>query len=150
MAAHGLQHQAALHPVPQLVQGLQPQVHHPLHGWLDQLQQAGAGQVLAQQHAEHGGLVRVLPGDLGEMGPGVAGAGGEEQLHIACGGPQGQDHLVPAWLIDLVDFCPGEGVLQFMDHSAQAQRVQRHGITSFMSQVGRVTATPPSWWRRAG
>ena len=67
MAAHGLQHQAALHPVPQLVQGLQPQVHHPLHGWLDQLQQAGAGQVLAQQHAEHGrrgGIVPEHPGQL--------------------------------------------------------------------------------------
>ena len=87
-----LHHQGFFRQLSKIVIGGKPEEQHPLMLRLAHFQKPGGGEVLAQQHAEHGGLVRVLPGDLGEMGPGVAGAGGEEQLHIACGGPQGQDH----------------------------------------------------------
>ena len=60
-AAHGLQHQAALHPVAQLVQGLQPEFQNPLQRRLVQLQNPRPLEVFAQEHAEHGRLLRVLP-----------------------------------------------------------------------------------------
>lgn len=86
MAAHGLQHQAALHPVAQLVQRFQADLHHPLQVGLSDGQDAAARQMLAQQHAEHGGRVRVLPGELGQLGPGMVGIGGQQQLYVPAGG----------------------------------------------------------------
>ena len=66
-------------------------------------QDAPAHQVLAQQHTEHGGRVRVLPGQLGHLQPGVVGTGGQQQPPVPPAQPQGQNHLVPARLVDLVD-----------------------------------------------
>ena len=122
--ADGLQHQPALHPVAQLVQGLEAQSGHPLQGSLYNLQQPGPGHVLAQQHAEHGGLLRVLQGQGGQVEPGVGRVGRQQQAHIAHAlGPQGQHHLVPAGLVDLVHPGPGQAGIQFMNHARQAQRV---------------------------
>ena len=64
------------------------------------------------------------------MEPGLVGIGGQEEPHIARRGPEGQDDLIPAGLIDLVHLGPGQGGIQFMDHAGQAQSVQGHRITS--------------------
>ena len=85
-AADGLQHQLALYPVPQLVEGLQGEGNHPLQMGLLHRQHSASRQVLAQQHTEHGGRVWVLPGQPGELRPGMGGIGGKKQAHIPLGG----------------------------------------------------------------
>ena len=81
--ADGLQNEAALHPVAQFIQRLKAQRGHPLQGGLDDIQQPGSGHVLAQQHTEHGGLLRILQGEGGEVEPGVGRVGGQQQAHVA-------------------------------------------------------------------
>ena len=123
-AADGLQHQLPLHPVPQLVEGLQGEDHHPLQPRLFHRQQPGAGQVLAQEHTEHGGLVRVFPAELGQLGAGMVGIGGQQQPHVpVAGGADGKEDLVPAGLIDLVQLAAGDHLVQLMDQAGQAQGV---------------------------
>ena len=71
-----------------------------------------------------GGRVRVLPGQLGQLGPGMAGVGGEQQPYVSLGrGAQGQDHLVPAGLIDFIDFPAGDCLVQLTDQPGQAECV---------------------------
>ena len=137
-AAHQLQHQAALHPVPQLVQALQLKLHQPLHRGLDDVQNPGAGQVFAQKHTEHGGRVRVFPGNAGQLHPGVVGAGREKQFHVLPAPPHRHHNLVPDGLINLVNLAAQHGGLQLLRHGGEANRVQGHGLT------------PPSSAQRAG
>ena len=52
------------------------------------------------------GRGRVLPDGGGEVDPGLAGPGAEEQFFVP---PQGKDHLVPGGLLDLLHPpAPGE------------------------------------------
>ena len=124
LVADGLQHQFALHPVAQLVQRFKAQGGYPLQRGLDNLQQPGPGHVLAQQHTEHGGLLRVFQGQGGQVKAGVGRVGGQQQPHVPRRrGAQGQDDLVPPGLVDFVHPGPGQAGIQFMDHARQAQRV---------------------------
>ena len=122
-AAHGLQHQAALHPVAQLVQGLQPEFQNPLQRRLVQLQNPRPLEVLAQEHAEHRGLLRVLPVEGGQVGPGMAGVGGEEQAHVLPLPPYIKHHLVPGGLVELVNLASGHGGTELRGHRREAQCV---------------------------
>ena len=71
-----------------------------------------------------GGRVRVLPGDLGELGPGVVGVGGQQQAHVPVGGgAHRQQDLVPAGLIDLINFSAGDRLVQLVDQAGQAEGV---------------------------
>ena len=102
-AAHALQNEPPLHLVPQLVHRLQPEIQKAFHGRLDDFQDTPAGQVLAQEHAEHGRRAGILPAQSGELGPGLVGTGREEQADISPVPPYGQHHFIPPGLIDLVD-----------------------------------------------
>ena len=123
VAAQGLQHQAALHPVPQLVDGLQTEVQQALHGGLLQFQNTPAQQVLAQQHAKHGRRVRVLPVPGRQVGPRVARVGREQQAHVLPPAPDAEQQFLPGRLIDLVDLPPQERAAQFSRHGGQAKGV---------------------------
>ena len=124
----GFQHQSPLHPVAQLVEGLKAELGHPLQGNLLHGQKPRARQVFAQEHTEHRGRVRVLPGDLGELGPGVVGVGGQQQAHVPmAGGAHRQQDLVPAGLIDFVYLGPDQGGIEFRNNAGQAKCVQWHG-----------------------
>ena len=97
--AHALRYQLPLSRFPQLVHNIQGEDHRPLQSGLVDGGEPPAGEVLAQQHAEHGGRGRVLPDGGGEVDPGLAGPGAEEQFFVP---PQGKDHLVPGGLLDLL------------------------------------------------
>ena len=125
-AAHGLQHQGPGDPVPQLVDRLHADEDDPLQMGLLQGQDAPAGEVLAQEHAEHGGLGRVLPDLPGQVEAWPVGAGGEEELHVLPRPPDRQQDLLPAGLIDLVDLAAHQGLPQFFQYRRQADRVQCH------------------------
>ena len=115
MTAHGLQNDLSLHPVAQLVQSLQANDHNALQRRLGHIQNPSAGEMLAQQHTEHGRLVGIFPGKLGQLCSGMGGIGRYQQLHVAARGAQGEDDLIPAGLVDLVDLCPGQSGVQFPD-----------------------------------
>ena len=112
LAADALQHQGPLHPVPQLTEGLKAELQQPLHGGLANLQNAAAQKILAQQHTEHGGRLRVLPGHSGELGSGMGGVCRQQQLHISLPGAHVQHHLIPGGLIDLVHLSAGDAFPQ--------------------------------------
>ena len=97
--AHALEHQPSPPRLPQLVHDIQGQDHHPLQARLIDGRQPAAGQMLAQEHTEHGRRGGVFPGQAGEVQPGLTGPGAQQQLLIS---PQGQDDLVPGGLLDLV------------------------------------------------
>ena len=121
--ADNLQHQPAFHPVAQLVQGLQTKFYHPLQRRLSDFQNPSRGEVLAEQHTEHRGGIGVFTGQLSELGPGVAGIGGQQQLCVAPLGPESQEDLIPAGLIDLINLGACQRCIQFMDDAGKAECV---------------------------
>ena len=137
VAGHGLQDQAVVALLPQLVHRPDGQCHPTLQRLLLQTQQPSPGQMLPQQHTEHGGLGGVVPQLLGQMQPGLAGSGVEQQAPPA---PQQQDHLIPCRLLDLLN----AGILYLggglTDHGLHTNGVQRHIIPPPSS---RRTAAPP-------
>ena len=80
-------------------------------------------KVLAQEHAEHRGLLRVLPVEGGQVGPGMAGVGGEEQAHVLPLPPYIKHHLVPGGLVELVNLASGHGGTELRGHRREAQCV---------------------------
>ena len=123
VAAHDLADQGGLHPVPQLIGRLKDQAEDPVQPRLFGPEEPPAAQVLAQKHTEHGGLVRILPVQGGHLGPGLAGAGREEQLPVPLGAPHRQDHLVPSGLINFVNFSALQGGFQLLHHGGEAYGV---------------------------
>ena len=120
---HALQHQLSLPRLSQLVHHVDGQGDHPLQGWLLDGGDAASGQVLAQEHAEHGGRRGVFPGNGGQMEPGLVGAGGEEELSTAT---EGQDHLIPAGLLDLLNPQSQQLLLELPDYGCEANGVKWH------------------------
>ena len=121
--AHALKHQPPPPRLSQLVHDVQGEDHHPLQAGLVDGRQPSAGQVLAQEHTEHGRRGGVFPGQAGEVQPRLAGLGAQQQLFIS---PQGQDHLVPGGLLDLLQAQAQDGLPQFPDYAGQTYRVKRH------------------------
>ena len=64
--------------------------------------QPGAGEMLAQQHTEHGRLRGVFRVGGGQMEPGRGRIGIDQKLGPVFPATQVQDHRVPAGLVDLV------------------------------------------------
>ena len=116
----GLQHQGPFHPVAQLVEGLKAELGHPLQRNLLHGQKPRAGQVLAQEHTEHGRLGRVIPHLLCQVQAGLAAAGIQVQTAAP---PQQQDHLVPGGLLDLLDAAAGDLGRQLLHYALQADGV---------------------------
>ena len=111
----------------QFIQRLQLQIHHPLHGWLGDGDNACAGEVLAQQHTEHGGRGRVVPEHAGQLEPGMSRIGSQQQLHRPLSAPEREDDLIPGRLIDLIHPGIHHAGLQLLHHSAQTYGIKRHG-----------------------
>ena len=89
-----------LHALTQLVGAVEAEIQQALHGRLRDGGQPAAHQVLAQQHAEHGGLRRIVPGHLRQLDAGGIGSGVQQQPLIS---PQQQNDLIPCGLLYLVD-----------------------------------------------
>ncbi len=68
--AHELRHQLLFHGVAHLVGAREGEVGAALHGQLLHPAEPGAGQMLAQEHAEHGRLLGIFRAGGGEMEPG--------------------------------------------------------------------------------
>ena len=79
--------------------------------------------MFAKQHTEHRGGIGVFTGQLSELGPGVAGIGGQQQLCVAPLGPESQEDLIPAGLIDLINLRTCQRCIQFMDDAGKAECV---------------------------
>ena len=97
-AAHGLQHQRPPPRPAQLVGGVELNFHQPFQGRLGQARHPGPGEVLPEEHAEHGGLRRVVPENLRQLEAGGARPGVQQQALS----PEKEDHLVPGGLVHLV------------------------------------------------
>ena len=81
-AADHLRHQLLLTGKAHLVMAFQLDDQQPLIVRLIDGSDAGADQVLAQQHAEHGRLRRVLKAALRQVHPGVAGSRRQKQAQV--------------------------------------------------------------------
>ena len=125
-AAHGFQHQTATDFVPHLIGGLDNQLHQTLHRGLAEGQDFSPRQIFPQQHAEHGGLGGVLPGQIGQLEPGPAGVGREQQAAAPRPAPDLQQNFVPAGLVDLVDPSAQHRRLHLPADGGQAKGVHRH------------------------
>ena len=124
-AAHGLQHQRPPARAAELVGDIQLQPHQPLQRRLGDGGHPAPHQVLAQQHAEHGGLRRVVPGEMRQLNAGGVGPGVQQQPLVA---PQQQDHLVPGGLLDLVDPQAQQSGPQLLHHRLHTDSIQWHGL----------------------
>ena len=127
-SAHQLRHQNPTHLVAHFVGTQEGQPHQPLHGGLLHGQKPSPGQVLAQQHTEHGGLIRVFRVGGGEMEPGGRGIGGNQQPLPSPGAAQQQDDGVPGGLVNFLHSGVQDGVLQLLHHAGQKERVKCHKI----------------------
>ena len=121
--SHTLHSQFPLPPLPHFVYNLKCQEYHPLQGWLLQGGQPSAQQVLAQKHAEHRRRSRIFPNGPGQVHPGLAGPGAQQQLLIA---PQSQDDLIPGRLLNLFHPQAHNRFLQFPDYAGQADSIKWH------------------------
>ena len=104
--SHQLRRQALFRGLPQLVQAGKGEEEDPVPLRLLQAQEPSPRQVLPEEHAEHGGLRRVLPLLRGDMHPGGAAPGAEQQPLGAAAPPKVQEEHVPLRLLDLVH--PGQ------------------------------------------
>ena len=104
--AHQLADQFLLDRIAHLVGAVKGKGRAALHGGLLDGRKPGAGQVLAQEHAEHGRLRRIFRRGGGQMEPGRGGIRRQKELLPSLLGPQQQDHGIPRGLVDL--FHPGE------------------------------------------
>lgn len=125
-AAHGFQHQTAADFVPHLIGGLDNQLRQTLHRRLMERQDFSPRQIFPQQHAEHGGLGGVLPGQIGELEPGPAGVGRQQQAAAPRPAPDLQQNFVPAGLVDLVDPSAQHRRLHLPADGGQAKGVHGH------------------------
>ena len=100
--AHELRHQDPVHRISHFIGTLEGEPNQPLHRRLLHLGQATAGQVLAQEHAKHGWLVRIFRIGPREVEPGRRGVGSNEQPLPPGSAPQQEDESVPAGLVDLL------------------------------------------------
>ena len=156
-AAHGFQHQRSPARPAEVVGDVDLQPHQPLQGRLGKSGNAAPHQMLAQQHAEHGGLRRVVPGQTRQLEAGSVGSGAQQQPLIP---PQQQDDLVPHRLLDLVDPQARQLRPQLLRHRLHTDPVQWHGLTPPSSRgtapgaaaagpSGRASpAGPPGPWPR--
>ena len=70
-----------------------------------------------------GGRGGVLPLGPGQVDPGLTGPGAQQQLSVP---PEGQDHLVPGGLLDLLNPQAQYCLLQLPDHTGEADGVKWH------------------------
>ena len=124
--AHELGHQDPLHLVPQLAGALEGEADQPLHGGLLDAHQAAAGQVLAQEHTKHRGLVGIFGIGPGEVEPGGGGIGGNEQPLPPGGAPQQEDDGVPGGLVNLLHPGPQGLGPKLLQNSGQEVCVKCH------------------------
>ncbi|MNL63149.1 hypothetical protein D3C87_1872470 [compost metagenome] len=79
--------------------------------------------MLAQEHAEHGGLGGVLVAPLGQVQARVVPPNGEEQTQVAPVAPEVPDHLVRGGQVDPVDASPRANVLELGDDRGEGEAV---------------------------
>ena len=126
--AHHLDDQVFFGLFAHLVGTLQGQVHQPLHGRLGHGGNAAAGEVLAQQHAEHGRLGRILQGRGGQMEAGAPRRGREQQPSRAAGAPELEDHLIPDGHLNLVNAGAQQLGPQLRHGGGEKKSVKGHGL----------------------
>ena len=100
------------------------QRHHTLQRRLLHRYDASVADTLAQQHAEHGRLGRIVPQLLRHMDAGLVGVGAQQQSAAA---PQKQHHLIPCGLLNFLDPRAGQLRRKLIHHCPQADGIQRHG-----------------------
>ena len=126
---HQLHGQELFRGLPQLIQACKPKEHHPFPIGLLHAEEPGAAQVLSQEHAEHGRLRRVFPVHPGQVHPGGAAPGADQQAHRPGAAPQMKEQHIPLRLLHLVHPAARKG-LQLPRHFRYTQRVQRHQFSS--------------------
>ena len=108
-----------------LVRTLQGEIQNALRRRLGDGGNACAGQVLAQQHAEHGRLLRIFRAGLCKMDPGPVGAGGHQKPPGTLGRAEQQHQGVPLRLMDFID-ARAAGALKLLGDSAEKYGVKWH------------------------
>ena len=125
-SAHQLRHQLFLNRVAHFIGTGKGKFRHPLHRHLVHRRQAGSRKVLAQHHAEHGGLRRIFRGAGGEMEPGGGRVRGDQQLFPALPAPNQQQHRVPAGLENLFHPAAQAFLLHLRQNGGEKKRVKGH------------------------
>ena len=108
IAAHQLQDQLLAARNAHLVGAVKNKGHAALCGRLGDLRQTAAGQMLAQQHTEHGRLRRIFKGSLRQMDARAVDIGRKQQPAAAISAAQMQQDGVARGLLDLIDPAAGE------------------------------------------
>ena len=85
--------------------------------------------MLAQQHAEHGGLGGVVPELLGEVQPGLVGVGAEQKPGLS---PEQKHRLIPGGHLNFIDTVPQEPGSDLFYDCLKADGVQRHSYSSII------------------
>ena len=126
--AHKLRHQLFLNGITHLIGAVEAEHRAALHGGLGNFRQAGAQKVLAQEHAEHGRLRRILRRGRRQVQPGGGGVGGNQQLFPALLAPQLENQRVPAGLVDFLHLGAIAALPDFSQHGGQVKRIKGHGL----------------------
>ena len=129
VAAHGLQIQLPWPFFPQLVPVVDHDADQPVPKELLDAHHPAADQVLAQKHAEHRGVRRVLVDLVGQVDARHGGAGRDQQAAVFPLRADQQHHHVLFRLADPVDPASRQR-LHFPGQKAHRQSVQRHKSTS--------------------
>ena len=115
--------------IPQFILRLDGDLQHPVHMGLGHGKDPAAGDPPAQQHAKGRGVQGIGPLAAGELGPGMAGVGAQQQAVMVASRPHCQHQLVLFRLMDLFDFAAGQpGDLPA--GGKQVQAVHGHGHPS--------------------
>ena len=121
-----LHHQGFFRQLSEIVIGGKPEPQHPLMLRLAHFQKPGGGEVLAQQHAEHGGRIGVFGLFPGEIHPAPGAGAGNHQFPGPPMAAQGQNDLLPAGHEDLIHPAVRKLLLQLAAQAVDGDGVHGH------------------------
>ena len=133
---HDLGNQIAAAGKADFVARVEGQRRCPLKAVLHDVRQPRTGQVLAQQHTEHGRLLRVLPRQPRKTDTRI-GTGIDQEPPPARKGADLQDDLVPLGLHDALDPPAQRGSAYLMHHAGKHTCVKCHALPPFPRRTGR-------------
>ena len=131
VASHQLRRHGVHDQVAHLVGAAEVKVDDAVARLPAQIDQAAAGQMLAQQHAEARGRKRVFKVLLGQADACRPAAGRQQQPVGLCAGAQRHQHFVSGRLKDLIDLGIQQGGFQFPGYQRQGRSIKRHGFSFY-------------------